>query len=242
MLLTISNATKRYGEFIALHPIQLKIEDEIFGIIGNNGAGKSTLLKMIVGLLASGKGKVRLGDLDVRESPEEVKSLIGYLPESPLLYPKLTPEELLRYVAEIRGLNDASDEIEHWLNFFGLAEKRNALLGDLSFGMKKKISISSAFLGSPPLLILDEPFNGLDVATMEGLSKMIVARHQAGTTVLISSHLMNYIDRLCHRVVILKKGKVVGKGRPADLKKEALEDDFHQCFLHYMNQDIKQDL
>jgi len=237
MLLTISKASKRYGDFIALHPIQLKVEGEIFGIIGNNGAGKSTLLKMIVGLLASGKGKIYVGELDVRESPEEVKALIGYLPESPLLYPKLTPEELLRYVAEIRGLNNASDEIEHWLNFFGLSEKRNTLLGDLSFGMKKKISISSAFLGSPPLLILDEPFNGLDVATMEGLSEMIVTRHKEGATILISSHLMHYIDRLCHRVVILKKGKVVGEGRPEDLKKESKKDDFHQCFLHYMNQE-----
>lgn len=239
MLLTVSNASKRYGDFIALHPIQLEVEGEIFGVIGNNGAGKSTLLKMIVGLLASGKGKIHLGDLSVMESPEAVKGLIGYLPESPLLYPKLTPEELLRYVAEIRGIGDASDEIEHWLDFFGLSEKRNALLGDLSFGMKKKISISSAFLGSPPLLILDEPFNGLDVATMEGLSEMIIARHKAGATVLISSHLMHYIDRLCHRVVILKKGKVVGEGRPKDLKKETLKDDFHQCFLHYMNQDMQ---
>lgn len=235
MHLSITNATKRYGEFVALHPIQLEVEGEIFGIIGNNGAGKSTLLKMIVGLLSSGKGKIHLGELSVRESPEEVKQLIGYLPESPLLYPKLTPEELLHYVAEIRGLDDVSEEIEHWLNFFGLSEKRNALLGDLSFGMKKKISISAAFLGSPPFLILDEPFNGLDVATMEGLTEMIFARHRAGTTILISSHLMNYIDRLCHRVVILKRGRVVGEGRPKDLKKETGQDDFHQCFLHYMN-------
>ncbi len=239
MLLSIKDASKRYGEFVALHPIQLEVEGEIFGIIGNNGAGKSTLLKMIVGLLASGKGKIRLGELSVRESPEAVKALIGYLPESPLLYPKLTPEELLYYIAEVRGLKNVSDEIEHWLNFFGLAEKRNALLADLSFGMKKKISISAAFLGSPPLLVLDEPFNGLDVATMEGLSEMIVARHQAGTTILISSHLMNYIDRLCHRVVILKKGKVVGAGRPKDLKKETGLEDFHQCFLKYMDGNLK---
>ncbi|MFQ5589082.1 MAG: ABC transporter ATP-binding protein [Nitrospiria bacterium] len=233
MRLSISNVTKCYGDLVALHPFSMELEGEIYGLIGNNGAGKSTLMKMIAGLIAPGKGKILLGDINAKEAPEAVKQHIGYLPESPLLYPRLTPEEFLRYVAEIRGITAPDDEIEQWLRVFGLSGKRNAFLNDLSYGMKKKIAISAAMIGSPPLLILDEPFNGLDVATMEALSEMIVQCHKNGATVVISSHLMAYIDRLCHEVVILKKGRVVTKGRPEDLKKETRQETFHHTFLHY---------
>ncbi|MFQ5598008.1 MAG: ABC transporter ATP-binding protein [Nitrospiria bacterium] len=237
MLLTISKASKKYGQTLALHPIDLQVQGEILGVIGNNGAGKSTLMKMIVGLLYSEKGKILVGGEDVRRSPETVKQRIGYLPESPLIYPKLTPEEFLSFVAEIRKIQGASEEIDFWLDTFGLQEKRNALLNDLSFGMKKKIAISAALLGHPPLLILDEPFNGLDVATMETLSDILLKRHAEGTTILISSHLMTYIDRLCHRVVILKKGKVVSEGSPAALKKTADRNTFHDTFLYFMGKE-----
>jgi len=236
MRLSIEKVAKRYGETVALHPLSLEVDREIFGVIGNNGAGKSTLMKMIVGLLTTGKGKILLGGENVREFPEKVKQQIGYLPESPLLYPRLTPEELLYFIGEIKGVPHFQDEVAFWLETFALTEKRNALLNDLSFGMKKKIALSAAFLGSPPLLILDEPFNGLDVATMEALSEMIVKRHEAGATILMSSHLMSYIDRLCQRVVILKKGKVVTEGTPGDLKKEANQSDFHETFLYFMKQ------
>ncbi len=234
MRLSVSNVSKRYGEMIALHPFSIDVEGEILGIIGNNGAGKSTLLKMIVGLISSGKGKILVGNENVRQSPEAVKRQIGYLPESPLQYPKLTPDELLTFIAEVRGIGDYADEVDFWLETFGLSEKRKALLNDLSFGMKKKIALSAAFFGNPPLLILDEPFNGLDVATMENLSEIIVQRHKAGTTVLISSHLMAYVDRLCHRVTVLKKGKVVAEGAPAALKQAANQSTFHETFLHFM--------
>ncbi len=233
MLLSVSNVTKRYGDLVALHPFSMELECQIYGLIGNNGAGKSTLMKMIVGLIPPGKGKIVLGDLNAKESPEEVKQYIGYLPESPLLYPRLTPEEFLRYVAEIRGIAAPEEEIEQWLNLFSLSEKRNAFLNDLSYGMKKKIAISAAFIGKPPLLVLDEPFNGLDVATMEALSEMIVKYHKDGATIILSSHLMAYIDRLCQQVVILKKGKVVAQGSPDDLKKETNQDTFHDTFLYY---------
>ncbi len=233
MNLSISNVTKSYGKLTALHPFSLESEGEILGLIGNNGAGKSTLMKMIVGLISTGKGKITLGELDVKKTPEAIKRHIGYLPESPLLYPRLTPEELLLYIAEIREIEKAKDEIEYWLSTFGLSEKRNALLNDLSFGMKKKIAISSAFIGSPALLILDEPFNGLDVATMESLSEIILKRQAEGATIILSSHLMTYIERLCQRVLILKQGKVVGEGTPKALQKQANQHTFHDTFLYF---------
>ena len=233
MHLSISNVTKRYGELIALHPFSLDLEGEICGLIGNNGAGKSTLMKMIVGLIPPGKGKILLDDLDARKDPEAIKRHIGYLPESPLLYPRLTPVELLTYVAEIKGISHPAEEIEQWLETFALSEKRNTYLNDLSYGMKKKIAIAAALIGKPPLLILDEPFNGLDVATMESLAGIIVRCHEEGATVILSSHLMAYIDRLCHRVIILKQGAVAASGKPSDLKKEAQQDSFHETFLYF---------
>jgi len=180
-----------------------------------------------------GKGKIHIGELDVRKSPEGVKRHIGYLPESPLLFPRLTPEELLSFVSEVKGIAAPKEEIDHWFQTFGLSEKRHALLNDLSYGIEKKIAITAALIGKPALLILDEPFNGLDVATMETLSEIIIQRYQEGATVVLSSHLMAYIDRLCHRIVILKKGKVITEGSPEALKKEANHDTFHETFLHF---------
>ena len=231
MRLLLENVTKRYGGLTALHPLSMTAEGEILGIIGNNGAGKSTLMKMTVGLLAPGKGKIRLGEIDVRKAPEKAKRWIGYLPESPLLYPRLTAEELLTYVGEIKGIPDPAGSAGRWLAVFGMTEKGHALLSDLSFGMKKKIALSTAFLGDPPLLVLDEPFNGLDVATMERLTEVILKRYAEGATILLSSHLMPYIDRLCHRVMILKRGKVIREGTPKALKEATGDDSFHAVFL-----------
>lgn len=233
MSIQLQGVTKRYGRIVAVHPLDLKIDGEICGLIGNNGAGKSTLMKMITGLLHPDAGRVEINGIDLKKDPEEAKRQIGYLPESPMLYPRLTPEELLTYIAEIKNVPSPVAEIDRWLATFGLGEKRGALLRDLSFGMKKKVALSTAFIGSPRLLILDEPFNGLDVATMERLAEMIVEFNRNGATVLISSHLMEYVDRLCRRVLILKKGAVVREGTPEALKEEAKASSFHQAFLYF---------
>ncbi|HLG21741.1 MAG TPA: ABC transporter ATP-binding protein [Candidatus Manganitrophaceae bacterium] len=233
MPLQLEGVGKRYGEVVALAPIDMKIDGEICGLLGNNGAGKSTLMKMIAGLLPPDSGKITLNGIPVRKEPESAKRLIGFLPESPALYPRLTAEELLTFVAEIKGVSDPSKEARRWIETFFLSEKRGALLRDLSFGMRKKVALSAAFLGAPPFLILDEPFNGLDVETMERLAGIIADAHRAGAAVLLSTHLMEYVDRLCHRALILKKGEVVREGSPALLKKEARAESFHQAFLYF---------
>ncbi|MFY9269217.1 MAG: ABC transporter ATP-binding protein [Candidatus Manganitrophaceae bacterium] len=233
MSIILRGVTKRYGPVVALRPLDLKIDGEIVGLVGNNGAGKSTLMKMIVGLLPPDAGTVEVNGIDLKKEPEEAKRQIGYLPESPMLYPRLTPEEILTYIAEIKGVPSPAAEVERWLSTFELTGKRRALLRDLSFGMKKKVALSTAFIGSPRLLLLDEPFNGLDVAAMERLSERIVEFNRNGTTVLLSSHLMEYIDRLCPRVLILKRGEVVREGPPAALKEEAVAASFHQAFLYF---------
>src|SRR5581483_2545946 len=241
MSIHLLGVTKRYGAVTALHPLDLKVEGEICGLIGNNGAGKSTLMKIITGLLPPDGGKAEVGGVDIGKEPEAAKGRIGYLPESPLLYPKLTAEEMLTYIAEVKGVTAAAEEVRHWLATFELTEKRKALLSDLSFGMRKKVALSAALLGKPPVLILDEPFNGLDVATMERLAGIISGFHREGATVLISSHLMEYVDRLCQRVLILKKGRVVGEGTPQELKRKAGAASFHDTFLYYTRESIEEE-
>lgn len=233
MSIHLLGVTKRYETVTALHPLDLKIDGEIYGLIGNNGAGKSTLMKIITGLLPPDQGKAEVCGIDIGKAPEEAKRRIGYLPESPLLYPRLTVEEMLTYIAEVKSVSRSAEEVRHWMATFDLTEKREALLNDLSFGMRKKVALSAAFLGRPPVLILDEPFNGLDVATMERLAGLIAGFHREGSTVLISSHLMEYVDRLCHRVLILKKGGVVGEGTPQELKRRAGSVSFHDTFLYF---------
>ncbi|MBI3802666.1 MAG: ABC transporter ATP-binding protein [Nitrospirae bacterium] len=237
MSIQLHGITKRYGNMVALQPIDLKIDGEICGLIGNNGAGKSTLMKIITGLLQPDAGKLEINGINPKQEPEEAKRQIGYLPESPMLYPRLTPEELLTYIAEVKKVPSPAAEVDRWLTTFGLLEKRRALVRDLSFGMKKKVALSTAFIGAPRLLILDEPFNGLDVATMERLAEMIVTFNQNGATILLSSHLMEYVDRLCRRVLILKRGGVVGEGSPEALKQEAKAASFHQAFLYFTREE-----
>lgn len=233
MSIHLSGVAKRYGKTTALHPLDLKVSGEIFGLVGNNGAGKSTLMKIITGLLPPDEGNAEVAGIDIRKEPEEAKRRIGYLPESPLLYPKLTAEEMLTYIAEVKGVASPPEEVRHWLETFELTEKKGALLSDLSFGMRKKVALSAAFLGKPPVLILDEPFNGLDVATMERLAGIISGFYRAGATVLMSSHLMEYVDRLCHRVLILKKGMTVAEGTPQELKQKTGSTSFHDTFLFF---------
>ena len=238
MQIQLQGVTKQYGAVTALCPTDLKIGHEIIGLIGNNGAGKSTLIKVIAGLLSPDEGRVSIDGILPGQDPQAIRSKIGYLPETPLFYPRLTVEEILNYVAEIKAIPSPGTEINLWLATFHLTEKRGALIMDLSFGMKKKVSLAVAFMGSPPLIILDEPFNGLDVAAMEHLAGVIKTHYQSGGTLVLTSHLMEYIDRLCHRVIILKGGRIAAEGTPKDLKRDAQTASFHDAFLFYTKERV----
>ena len=232
--LKVSNVVKRFGPKIALGGVSLRADREIFGLLGANGAGKSTLMKSILGLHRPDEGEIRVCGLRAGYESAEVKRLVGYLPEDLDLYERLTGQEFLEFMAGLRGLS-ASEEIDEGLETFELTEARRKLIGGYSLGMRKKIGLIAALLGSPPLLMLDEPLNGLDTLSMRKLRLLLEERAAAGATIVLSSHVMSFVERICARMVILRNGLVAVEGTTERLRQTAgLEDaPFEDVFLHY---------
>ena len=211
-MLRIEQVTKRFGEVVAIDRVSLAAEGEIVGIVGNNGAGKSTLFKMIVGLLRPDAGKIALG----HERGADRRKAVGYLPEKILLYPRLTPWEFLDFVARLREVE--APPIEEELRRFRLLPHRNVLIEELSFGMRRKVGLIAAMLGSPPLVILDEPLNGLDVASIDLVETRLHELIGEGRTILFSSHYLDFVERVCHRVAIIRNGKLLACASPNALR------------------------
>ncbi|MBS7641642.1 ABC transporter ATP-binding protein [Candidatus Bathyarchaeota archaeon] len=209
---------KSYNGIQALRGLNLEVrKGEIFGLIGPNGAGKTTTLKIIVGLLKMDRGLVKVNGVDIYEKPYEYKKLIGYVPESVSLPDYLTVEEFLIYSGKIRGVSTKHirERIDHLTNLFELEDKRRSLIVSLSKGMRQKVAIASALIHDPDLLILDEPFIGIDPMGQHLLKELFSERVKDGKTVFISTHMLDTAERLCDRVAIIYKGQNVASG---DLK------------------------
>ncbi|MBI3949200.1 MAG: ABC transporter ATP-binding protein [Acidobacteria bacterium] len=232
--LEIKNVTKRYDELVAVNHVSFAINREIFGLLGANGAGKSTLHKAILGLIKMDEGEIHVCGHHLRRYPIEAKKLIGYLPEDLHLYERLTAWEFLNFIAGIKGLNQTS-ELEESLDYFGLHDKRYLLIEEYSLGMKKKVGLIAALMGAPPLILLDEPLNGLDAESMRHLRLRIEELARRGSTFVISSHIMGFVERVCQRIAVLKQGRVVIEGRPSSLREAAgmRDEPFEDVFLHY---------
>lgn len=213
----VQAAVKRYGDLTALADVSFAVAGGIYGVLGANGAGKSTLFKATVGLVELDGGEIRVGGLDVDRQGLEVRRRLGYLPEDLELYDRLTGLELLELVAGLKELRDAGERAE-WLRFFDLWKVRDQLIAAYSLGMRKKIGLSAALLGRPRLVLLDEPLNGLDTESMRRLRLRMEEMASEGTTFLVSSHVMAFVERVCRRMVILRRGRVVAEGTSEDLR------------------------
>jgi len=211
----VESATKRYGELIAVDSLSLTIQaGEVYSLIGANGAGKSTLIRMIVGLTEPDSGRITICGEDVQASTS--KRHIGYLPEELLLYNRLTGRE---YLALVAGLKEADPaQIQQETDFFELSHVQDKLAGGYSLGMRKKLGLAAAMLGSPDILVLDEPLNGLDVEMMRKLRLRIADERGAGRSILVSSHVMSFVERVSDRVGVLRAGKMAAEGPPAELR------------------------
>ncbi|MCI4352316.1 MAG: ABC transporter ATP-binding protein [Thermoplasmata archaeon] len=214
--LAVRNLTVQYGPLIAVDHLSIQVRPhEIYGLLGSNGAGKSSTLKAVVGLLTPADGSISvLGHDPVRE-PVFTKQMVGYVPETALLYDALTPREFLEFVASVRGLDsqEVSARAKSYVTAFQIEREFDQPLATLSNGTRQKILLIGAFLHQPPLLVLDEPLNSLDprsVRLMRELLTQYVSRGQRG--VLFSTHTMEVAERLCHRVGILDRGRLVGEG------------------------------
>jgi ABC-2 type transport system ATP-binding protein len=210
-MIEVTGLTKRYRDRVAVDDLTFSVpEGEILGFLGPNGAGKSTTMKILTGYLPATSGTVKVAGFDVFEEPYEVKRRIGYLPETPPLYPEMTVKAYLRFVASIKGVRrgQMATELERVAHATGVAEVMERLIQNLSKGYRQRVGIAQALLGNPPVLILDEPTEGLDPsqrAEVRQLIKGLAGQH----TVILSTHLLSEVTVTCERVLIINQGRMV---------------------------------
>ncbi|WP_394136666.1 ABC transporter ATP-binding protein [Cytobacillus oceanisediminis] len=219
MALQLEHVTKRFGHFTAVDDLSLSIpESEMFGFLGANGAGKTTTFRMILGLLDPSGGKITWNGkrIDYSTSP-----LIGYLPEERGLYPKLKVKDQIVYLAKLRGMvkQDSLKELSYWLERFKVPENANKKVEELSKGNQQKIQFITAVIHKPKLLILDEPFSGLDPVNVEQLKEAVLELNDNGTTIVFSSHRMEHVEELCEHLCIMQKGRTVVHGSLKEIKR-----------------------
>lgn len=218
-MLQLKEVTKKFGTHTAVDQLSLEIpEREMYGFLGGNGAGKTTTFRMILGLLDKTSGDISWEGKAVNY---EKSHLIGYLPEERGLYPKLTVKDQLTYLARLRGMGktEAIKELKSWLDRFQVPEYLNKKVEELSKGNKQKIQFISAVIHKPKLLILDEPFSGLDPVNVEMLKEAVVDLKEKGTSIVFSSHRMEHVEELCEHLCILHKGKQVVQGSLREIKR-----------------------
>jgi ABC-2 type transport system ATP-binding protein len=232
-MLEARSLTKYYGAAPALRDASfIARPGQILGYLGPNGSGKSTTVRMLVGLMEPSNGEVLWKGQSIFTDLPAYRKQLGYVPEEPFLYTHLTAPEYLRLVGGLRGLDDArvEEKIERFLDLFGLTDDRYSTLSAFSKGMRQKVQLSAALLHNPELIILDEPFSGLDVSTGLMLRSVIKSLANEGRTILMSSHVIEIVEQLCTDVVILADGKVVAHDRVDNLrglqKDETLEHVF----------------
>jgi len=234
-LVELATITKRYGDLTAVDAVSFTVGPEVFGLLGSNGAGKSTIIKMLVGLLRPDSGTVSVAGHNLAHDATEARRAVGYLPEDLELYERLTGREFLRFVSGLKGIAPDDDHIESELAWFGILDKADHLIKEYSLGMKKKTGLLAAFLGSPRVLVLDEPLNALDAYSMRLVEQRLLSFRDGGGAVVISSHVMAFVERVCSRVVVLRRGKVAAEGSPASLRDAAALADapFDDVFFHF---------
>ena len=216
--ITVNHISKSYGELVAVNDLSLEVhQGSIFGLLGPNGAGKSTTIRMIVNITMPDQGEIRLFGEPMNERLQE---RVGYLPEDRGLYKKMKIGEQLLFFAELKGLkrNDAKKRVDTWLERIGMSDWKLKRWEELSKGMQQKIQFIVAAMGEPELLILDEPFTGMDPVNQDLFKDVILEQNRKGATILFSTHQMDTAERLCKAIALINKGKVVLSGSLSELK------------------------
>ena len=229
-ILVINHLTKSYGEKKAVDDLSLSIKaGEIYGFIGHNGAGKTTTLKSAVGILAFDEGEIRVDGISVREDPIAVKREIAYIPDNPELYGYMTGIKYLNFIADIfRVPSDVREErIRRYAEAFGLTADLGQAISSYSHGMKQKLAVISAWIHAPKLIIMDEPFVGLDPKAAHTLKEMMRELCDEGGAIFFSTHVLEVAEKLCDKVAIIKGGKLIRSGTMEEVKgDESLESAF----------------
>lgn len=218
MTLKLENVTKKFGSHIAVNNLSLEIpEKTLFGFLGGNGAGKTTTFRMILDLIDQTEGSITWNGEKVTRDKSDV---IGYLPEERGLYPKMKVKEQLIYLGKLRGMSKqaALKELNHWLERFEIPQYLDKKVEELSKGNQQKIQFITAVLHQPELLILDEPFSGLDPINVDMMMKAVMDLKAQGTSIIFSSHQMERVEAICEHLCILRKGEAVVKGNLTEIK------------------------
>jgi len=236
-IIQASGLTKRFGKLTAVRELTLEVgAGQVFGFLGPNGAGKTTTIRMLTGLVRPTSGSALVAGYDVTLEPREVKRRVGYLAETPYLYPKLSGREFLSFMAGLYEVPAAfaRQRASRLLSLFELADRADELVETYSHGMRQKLALAGAMLHEPPVLFLDEPTSGLDPRSARLVKDLLVALVERGHTVFLSTHVLEIAEQLCHRVGIIDRGQVVATGTLDELRQQAqrnaysLEDIFLQ--------------
>ena len=230
-MIEIRNLTKKYGSFTAVDDISLSVaRGEIFGFLGPNGAGKTTTIRILAGLSLPTSGIVRVAGHDVTTEAVAAKSVMGYVPDRPYLYEKLTGRELLHFVVDLyrKEWSSCEPRAVELLRYFGLGDWIDARIENLSHGMKQKLVIVSALVHDPEVLVIDEPMVGLDALAQKQVRVLFRKLADEGKAIFLTTHTLSVAEAVCDRVAILNRGRIVATGATADVKQEraALEDVF----------------
>jgi len=220
-LIQTSGLNKKFGSLQALTDLNLRImPGEIYGLLGPNGAGKTTAIKTILGLLEPTSGWIKVAGFDPCKDSMEVKSKIGYVAENPIVYDSLSPRDFLEFVASIRKIDQSitNEMVSHLANAFDMSQYFDSPIATLSLGMKQKVALIASLIHQPPVLLLDEPLNGLDAKSSRIVKDLVSFHAQKGGAVLFSTHIMEVAEQVCTRIGIIDHGKVIIEGTLEQLR------------------------
>lgn len=233
IIVEINNLQKNYDHKQVLQGINLNISaGQIIGYIGPNGAGKSTTVKILCGLISEFQGQIHIFGKDLRTQSLEIKQQVGYIPENAVLYESLTPMEFMEFIGEIRGIETdlARQKAEALMKIFEMKQHLHQRIATFSKGMRQKVLICSALLHNPDLIFMDEPLSGLDANSVIMVKEMLIHLAREGKTVFYSSHLMDVVEKISDRIILIDQGKVIADGSFDELNKLSNDENLEKMF------------
>lgn len=239
-MIDIINLCKRFGELEAVHNLNLSIrEGELFCFLGPNGAGKTTTIKILTGLVRADSGRALINGTDIQSDPVGVKRQIGYIPDTPYLYERLTVTEFFLFYGELFDIPGAriAEEMERNFTRFGLLEHRGALVKELSHGLRQRLIYATTFLHNPKVMLIDEPFVGLDPYTIRLIKDLLRAHTRNGGTILLTTHILAIAEDIADRIGIIHRGRLIAAGTLEELRRDHSGATLEDIFLNLTRPD-----